>query len=357
MFRNMSKKMLAVVIATVTVGLSAGSADAGWGWRHHHGGSWGSSGSCGSSGSWGSSGSCGSSGSWGSYGGYSHYYGGAPHYWGHGYRHVSPSYYSHGGYWGAPAYSGYVYSSGSWGSSGGSCGSSGGSSGGTVIYDPPAAPAQPMPVDPMPVDPMPGLPGTLLPPAPGGALEGPGSELPPLPNARRSASDSAILAVNVPAEARVYVNGVATNSKGANRQYVSRGLAAGYDYTYQVKVEAIVDGQRVTDTKTVSLRGGDAKLLAFDLKPAAEIATTLTLRVPQDARVELAGRMTNAQGTVRTFTTRALQGDRVWQGYTVRVMVDRNGRTLTQERQIDLQAGKATTLEFDFNAPRLATNR
>lgn len=362
MLHIMTKKLGMVMLAAGAIVIATSSADAGW-WHRHHGswgssgssgGSWGSSGSSG--GSWGSSGSSG--GSWGSYGGYSHYYGHGVHFWGHGHRHVSPSYYSHGGYWGHSASYGSYGSWGSSGSSGGSWGSSG-SSGGVVIYDHavPAQPApgpvvNPMPTQPMPMDPMPGAPVDP------NAAPMPGADtLPVLPNASRANSGSATLTVNVPADARLYVNGSATISKGANRKFVSRGLTAGYDYTYEVVAEGLRNGQPVRETKTVTVRAGDTKALAFNFAPANSVATSLTVHVPEDATVTLAGNRTAAKGAVRTYTTTALANGKTWNGYVVRATVQREGRTLTDEKIVNLAAGQSLTVEFDFDAPRLANAR
>src|SRR5437870_11396086 len=45
------------------------------------------------------------------------------------------------------------------------------------------------------------------------------------------------LVVEVPAEAKIYVNDRLTTTPGAIREYVSRNLVRGYNYTYEVRAE------------------------------------------------------------------------------------------------------------------------
>ena len=285
---------------------------------HSSGGSWGSSG--GSYGSWGSSGGS-SGGSWGSSGGYHVVH---RHRW-----------HSSGGSWGS--------SGGSWGSSGGSSGgyyyngSSGGSSGGSnggVIYSdegdavpttPPAAPANP--------------------PAPADVNEG-----------KSAFNGTGLLLVNVPADAKVFVNGKATASTGTERQYLSRGLVRGAAYNYEVKVEMIRDGQPITITKTAKLTAGGNAQLAFDetadvqenIASTEPLTTKLVVNVPADAKVFLAGNQTKQVGEVREFTTNKLAAGDGWNDYTVRAEIEQDGQTLVKEQLVSIQAGESKEISFDF---------
>jgi uncharacterized protein (TIGR03000 family) len=251
----------------------------------------------GSSGSWGSSG--GSSGSWGSSGG----------------------------------------SSGSWGSSGGSSSSgssssSGGSSGG--YYYAPAVEAAP--VDPSGAVPM--TPATPAAPAPGET------------SIQRT---DGLLSVNVPEDAKIFVNGTATSSTGAERQYVSRDLTGGYNYSYEVRAEVVRDGKTVEQVKTVNLRAGETAQVAFDF-PAEETApTSLTVHVPADAKVYLSGNATKATGETRIFRTTGLTTGKAWDNYTVKVEVERGGRLVVQEKTITLTGGETQELSFDFETDKVAS--
>ena len=94
-----------------------------------------------------------------------------------------------------------------------------------------------------------------------------------------------LLAVSVPEDAKIFVNGNATTSTGADRSYVSRNLQNGMNYSYEVRAEVIRDGKTVEQVKTVNVRAGETARLAFDFSAAAATETALTLHVPADAKV------------------------------------------------------------------------
>jgi uncharacterized protein (TIGR03000 family) len=339
---NRSIKFLTGVgaVAVVTLALGVQNASAGWGSHGSSGGShggrsgWGSHGSSG--GSWGSHGSSG--GSWGSAGGGWASHGssggssgrpriGLLHRLIKGHRHYHGNYHLGRSSWGS--------SGGSWGShgsSGGSWGSSGGGSWGS------SSPSMYTPSYDSELGPTDGSNGIL-----------------PDPNSEAAARGEALLSVQVPESARIYVNGRPTTSTGAVRQYLSRGLSAGMSYTYEVRAEATVNGQTVEQTKTVKLQAGGTADLAFDLTPRPE--TSLTLRVPADARVLLAGTETKGSGEVRVFRTTALESGEEWSQYAIRVLVERDGETLVREETISLKAGDTRTLNVSFDAPKIASTR
>jgi len=166
---------------------------------------------------------------------------------------------------------------------------------------------------------------------------------------------SALLTVSVPESARVFVNGLPTTSTGSLRRYVSRGLLPGMTYNYEVRAEAVIDGQKVEETKIVELRVGETARVDFRLEPKPE--TVLTLRVPADARVTLAGNETSATGPVRVFRSRALAPGQEWANYRIEVTVERDGRKMTREESITLKAGESRELEFQFEPATTVASR
>jgi uncharacterized protein (TIGR03000 family) len=336
MVRTMFAKLTAGAIVSLAMLAWTSQADA-FGHRHHRGygsggGSWGSSG--GSSGGWGSSG--GSSGGWGSSGGS---WGGGGHHGRHWRWHGSSGgssggWGSSGGSWGG--------SSGGWGSSGGSSGgwgSSGGSSGGTYYYSPG--------IEMTPVDP------SMAPPA-GAAPAAPA----PAPGTTTSNTRAdGLLSVNVPQDAKVFVNGQATTSTGESRQYVSRDLNSGFNYTYEVRAEVVRDGRTVEQVKKIDVRAGETANLAFDFAGSDAVETSLTVHVPADAKVILAGNTTKASGETRIFRTTGLNGGKTWDGYVVRVELERGGRVVTKEETISIKPGQSQELRFDFDGDKIASAR
>jgi uncharacterized protein (TIGR03000 family) len=79
---------------------------------------------------------------------------------------------------------------------------------------------------------------------------------------------SARIAVDVPEDARVTINGRVTTTPGSRREYMSRGLVPGYRYTYQVRAYVNRNGRELSDVKTVHLTAGSTANVAFDLEAA-----------------------------------------------------------------------------------------
>jgi uncharacterized protein (TIGR03000 family) len=151
----------------------------------------------------------------------------------------------------------------------------------------PAAPGAPGPAinQPTPADPQKkpaetpkpaegGIPG--LPPLPGPGAPAPEPKAGSAGTQDPTRADSGLLAIYVPAEAKVFINGLETKSTGSRRQYVSYGLTAGYRYKYEVAAQIVRDGKILEETKTVYLTAGAKEGVAFgfNAKPAEGLAAT-----------------------------------------------------------------------------------
>ena len=174
----------------------------------------------------------------------------------------------------------------------------------------------------------------------------------PAPPAEETEPPQANIRLNVPPDARVFVDGRLTTSTGAQRTYVARGLQSGAAYAYRMRVEFAVDGQQVVENRKIDLQAGDAINLTFgggqQLAEDDAATTELTLRVPEDAKVTLAGTKTSTSGRVRTFATRALADGQEWDDYAVHVEVERDGQTLVEQQTLDVVGGENYDLAFDF---------
>jgi uncharacterized protein (TIGR03000 family) len=303
-----------------------------------------------SRGSWGSYGSSGSSASYGSYGssGSSASYASSASYGSYGSSGSSASYGSsgkHGGLFarwharkaakhssGSSASYASSASYGSYGSSGSSA--SYGSSGSSGSYGGYSAPVEYY-EEGAPTEYYEGAPADVAPEA---AVE-----------------TEASIRVIVPTDAQVFVNDRPTTSTGAERSYVSRGLQGGRTYAYQLRVEFVRDGETVVENKLVRLQAGEQIDLTFgageQLASEEEAATELTLHVPAEAKVTLAGAETRQTGESRTYATSALTAGQEWAGYVVRVELERDGQTLVEEKTLSIIGGENYELSFDFAEP------
>jgi uncharacterized protein (TIGR03000 family) len=172
--------------------------------------------------------------------------------------------------------------------------------------------------------------------------------------------DAVLISVNVPAEAKIFVNGNPTRSTGTSRQYISRGLTTGRQYTYELRAEMEVAGQTVSDTQTVQLTAGERTQVAFNLAAKAEqnaaksTKTKLTLNVPADAKVFLAGQETKSTGEHREFVSSKVSAGGKWDNYTIRVVANVNGQPMEKEQTIKLIPGEDQELTINFDTADVA---
>jgi uncharacterized protein (TIGR03000 family) len=245
------------------------------------------------------------------------------------------SYGSSGSYGGSYAVS--YGSSGSYGSYGGygSSGSYGSSYGGTYYDEGAVYESAPMGTAPSegagpPPTPQPGIEGAPLEPS--------------------ASTDEAEIFVSLPEDAKVFVNDRPTTSVGAERHYVSRGLMPGRSYSYKLRVEFERNGEPVVEDKLVRLQAGQVTKLAFTGEQSAEqtAATELKVHVPANAKVTLAGAPTQQTGEVRTYASTVLKPGQRWDGYTVRVELEQDGKSLVEEKTLNIEAGQTYELAFEM---------
>jgi uncharacterized protein (TIGR03000 family) len=72
------------------------------------------------------------------------------------------------------------------------------------------------------------------------------------------------LTVEVPTEAKLWVDGFETKTSGASvRSFTTPELDAGQDYYYILKIETVRDGKTTTETKQVTVRAGEETRASF----------------------------------------------------------------------------------------------
>lgn len=168
-------------------------------------------------------------------------------------------------------------------------------------------------------------------------------------------ADGVMLVVEVPEDATLLVNGRETNLSGTVRNFVSAGLFDDEQYDYTISMRVTRGGKVEEQTRTVSVSGGQRHVVAFaaPAAPAAPlpetvaVTTSLTLRVPEGAKVWIEGQPTAKEGAVREFQTSALEAGETWEGYEVKVALVVDGQAITTTKRIDLIGGKAIDLTID----------
>ncbi len=187
--------------------------------------------------------------------------------------------------------------------------------------------------------------GLEIPPQPGPTPVEDSTEITRL---ERNAENTAILSVKLPVEAKIYINGRLTRTKGDLRSFVSRRLKAGKRYEYRVKAVLERSGETIVRNQNVKLATGLRKTISFDFDQPP--VTTVMLKVPSDAKVVLAGNETAAIGKFRTYETQALKDGESWRDYKIQVSVNQDGKTVTREESISISAGQTRLVTFDFNS-------
>lgn len=129
-------------------------------------------------------------------------------------------------------------------------------------------------------------------------------------------------------------------SCGSHGGYASCGSAGGYVVAYRGGPVYYANGQR------------QAGAVVAAQKPV--VRTQLTLKVPAEAKVTLAGVETKQSGEVRQFSTTRLAAGQAWQNYQIVVELDREGQTLREERTVTLTGGRAQELSIGFADTTLA---
>ena len=188
-----------------------------------------------------------------------------------------------------------------------------------------------------------------------------GFELPPTPEpdsgdettSTINSRGNSVLQVSVPAESRVYVNNRLTKTTGGSRSYVSKNLKLGKSYTFNVQAVIERDGKEISLTKEVVLRAGITSNVNFDFDQP--VLTQLTIKVPENASIELCGNKTSAIGKVRNFKTRLMPG-KTWKDYKVAVKIKEDGKLVEKTKSLSISAGGQYVVDFSDTTDYLVKN-
>jgi len=83
------------------------------------------------------------------------------------------------------------------------------------------------------------------------------------------------LTVEVPNDAKVFVNDRPTTSLGVTREFTSRNLEQGKQYDFRVRAEMMnKDGKWVSETQQTSMRAGESEALRFTFPDEPQLLVT-----------------------------------------------------------------------------------
>lgn len=150
--------------------------------------------------------------------------------------------------------------------------------------------------------------------------------------------------INVPADAKVFVDGYETKSTGAVRRFMTGAVAGQRSYEMNIRVECERNGKKLVSQRSVTARPGFIEELDFNFYEP----TVVTLNVPADAKVFIAGQPTKSTGAIRKFTTADLAPGSTWSDYEVRVEINRNGEKIVKTEKLRITAGDDQMVAFNF---------
>lgn len=110
-------------------------------------------------------------------------------------------------------------------------------------------------------------PGTVVIPQVGTATTAPAADL---PAPKEKESGSAKLTFELPADAKLFVDGQVTKGTGASRTFHTPTLPGGQKFFYEFKAEFVVNGKTQVEEKKVVVMAGDALTETFSKLLAAE---------------------------------------------------------------------------------------
>jgi uncharacterized protein (TIGR03000 family) len=84
-------------------------------------------------------------------------------------------------------------------------------------------------------------------------------------------STRSTIVVSLPADAKLQVQGKQTTTEGQERTFATPDLHAGDVCAYTLSAEIVVDGKKVTQSRTVNFRAGEVVKVQFDF-PASSVA-------------------------------------------------------------------------------------
>jgi uncharacterized protein (TIGR03000 family) len=160
--------------------------------------------------------------------------------------------------------------------------------------------------------------------------------------------DKAVVAVKLPADAKLYADGQLTQLTSSERLFHTPTLSAGQRYQYELKVEYSREGKPVSDSKTVYVKAGERTEVEFADKGKIDekkVSSQVTVLVPSDAKLIVDQTPNELTGSKREFRTPALPQGKEF-SYTFRAEIVRDGKKEGQTQVVVFKAGESVKVDF-----------
>jgi uncharacterized protein (TIGR03000 family) len=173
-----------------------------------------------------------------------------------------------------------------------------------------------------------------------------------------STQTPATVLVKAPADVKITVNGTAIERRTTEETYLTPALPTGQTFAYVFSAEATRDGKKLTKTERITVQAGMRSQVDFsnlELATAATDVARVTVVLPDGARLFVNDVAVSVKGT-QTFETPKLEKGKKF-FYTVRAEIERDGRTVSDNQRVSVEAGKSVTVDFTRAAGRLTASR
>ena len=217
--------------------------------------------------------------------------------------------------------------------------------------------------------------------APGIEVERQGSTRNKIPLNEKPESNRGTVVVNIPSDAKLFVEGRAMKVTNGERSFVTPPLPTDREAVYSFKIEFTRDGETITQSKKVNIRAGATTKVEFTdamakgirtsdkppenlpplnakstakPAPAVDVPTVvppaldhakITVTLPKGATLYVNGTKNDRKELVREFTTPTLTPGKKYQ-YVMKAELIRDGLPEYQEQNIEFRAGDNLTLDF-----------
>jgi uncharacterized protein (TIGR03000 family) len=167
-----------------------------------------------------------------------------------------------------------------------------------------------------------------------------------------ASSRQATVVVQLPEDARLYVDGQLANLTSTTRSFLTPELEPGRQYYYTIKAEADRGGRPLAQEKRIVVEAGKvARVQLNDLGATPTVAVDrssaeVIVKLPSDARLFVDGQLCPLASDTRTFQTPPLEAGKQY-FWTLKAEVVRDGRTHAESRRLDLMAGTRVTVDFN----------
>lgn len=158
--------------------------------------------------------------------------------------------------------------------------------------------------------------------------------------------------VRLPADAKLYANGQATDQAGDQRVFQTPDLAVGQDFKYVLKIQLDVNGETRTATKQVTVRAGHRTVVDFTERASSAVVVNL----PAKARLMVDGVDTGVTGGKNTLHTPELTKGQPY-SYTFRAEIDRDGQIEVVNQEVKFKGGEPITVDFTDSATRTVSTK